>query len=70
MMHQSSEVGVRISLREQLRSYEIALIRDALERTGGNQINAAALLHIPLRTLVYKLRKFNLQKLARTQAPM
>ena len=70
MMHQSSDVGMRISLREQVRSYEIALIREALERAGGNQINAAALLRIPLRTLVYKRRKFNLQKLARTEPTM
>ncbi len=70
MMHQSSDVGMRISLREQVRSYEIALIREALERAGGNQINAAALLRIPLRTLVYKLRKFNMQKLARAEPSM
>jgi DNA-binding NtrC family response regulator len=67
MMHQSSEVGMRASLREQLRSYEIGLIREALDHAGGNQINAAALLRIPLRTLVYKLRKYNLQKLAALQ---
>jgi transcriptional regulator with PAS, ATPase and Fis domain len=44
--------------------YEITLIREALE-TAGNQLNAAQLLGIPLRTLVYRMRKHGLNGGAR-----
>lgn len=45
-----------LSLREQIRAYEVALIERALERAGGDRRAAAKLLRIPLRTLLIKLR--------------
>ena len=38
------------------------LITDALEAAGGNQSRAAELLRMPLRTLVHKIRSYNLKK--------
>ncbi len=49
------------TLRQLLREYEVELIVEALERHGGNQMEAARLLGIPLRTLVYKLRKYDIR---------
>jgi DNA-binding NtrC family response regulator len=45
-----------LSLREQLRAYEVALIERALERTEGDRRAAAKLLRVPLRALLTKLR--------------
>jgi two-component system, NtrC family, response regulator AtoC len=45
------------SLRTLLRAYEEELLLFALDRAGGNQTRAAALLGIPRRTLIYKLRR-------------
>lgn len=42
-------------LRALLRDHEARLIHDALQRTGGNQRQAAELLELPLRTLERKL---------------
>jgi DNA-binding NtrC family response regulator len=42
-------------LRALLRDHEARLIQAALERTGGNQRQAAELLEVPLRTLERKL---------------
>ncbi len=49
------EVG--IDLRDAVERYENALIRQALERTGGNKNRAAALLKLNRTTLVEKLKK-------------
>lgn len=54
-----SELG---RLRDSLRTHEIEMILDALERTEGNQVRAAEYLGIPLRTLVYKLRKLDIRQ--------
>jgi DNA-binding NtrC family response regulator len=43
-------------LREKMLAHEAELIRDALQKTGGNQTEAARLLGLPRRTLVHKLR--------------
>lgn len=48
------------SFKEQVRALEIKLIRRAMERTGGNQRAAAKLLRMPRRTLVYKLKAYEL----------
>ena len=45
-----------------VRSYEVQLIRDALQTAGGNQTKAAELLGMPLRTLVYKIRSYRLRR--------
>jgi DNA-binding NtrC family response regulator len=42
-------------LRALLRDHEARLIHAALQRTGGNQRQAAELLEVPLRTLERKL---------------
>lgn len=55
-----------IGLREQVRAYEIDLITRTLRTTGGNQAHAAQILQLPLRTLVYKLRAYNLTNFERT----
>ena len=49
---------------DQLRNLEVDLIRDALRRSGNNQTQAARLLNMPLRTLVYKIRAYGLRKAA------
>ncbi|MEQ1567771.1 MAG: sigma 54-interacting transcriptional regulator [Myxococcota bacterium] len=48
-------------LKTQLRTFEIDLITAALSETGGNQTLAAAILAIPRRTLVYKIRSFDIR---------
>ncbi|HEY2736532.1 MAG TPA: sigma-54 dependent transcriptional regulator, partial [Polyangiales bacterium] len=44
-----------------VRRYETQLIREALSAAGGKQTKAAELLGMPLRTLVYKIRKYELR---------
>jgi DNA-binding NtrC family response regulator len=44
-----------------LEEHERTLVRDALTRSGGNQSEAARLLHIGRDALRYKLKKFGLQ---------
>jgi DNA-binding NtrC family response regulator len=44
-------------LRDEVDRYERGLIVRALEACGGNQTSAARKLGLPLRTLVYKIRK-------------
>lgn len=46
-----------LRLRARLRALEKELIREALERTGGNRTQAAKLLGITHRALMYKLRE-------------
>jgi DNA-binding NtrC family response regulator len=48
--------------KDRVRRYETELIVDALERAGGNQTRAAALLRMPLRTLVHKIRVYGIKK--------
>jgi DNA-binding NtrC family response regulator len=48
--------------RDRVRDYEVKLITDALEAAGGNQSRAAEILRMPLRTLVHKIRTYNLKK--------
>ncbi|HEY0193759.1 MAG TPA: sigma 54-interacting transcriptional regulator [Kofleriaceae bacterium] len=49
------------SLDAELRDLERARIADALTRTGGNQTRAAALIGMPRRTFVAKLRQYRLR---------
>jgi DNA-binding NtrC family response regulator len=48
-------------LKERVRDYEIGLIRDALDKSRGNLKRAAELLHLPLRTLSYKMKTFGIK---------
>jgi DNA-binding NtrC family response regulator len=54
----SSDQGL---LRSALREREVELILLALERSRGNQASAAEHLGIPLRTLVYKLKRLGIR---------
>jgi DNA-binding NtrC family response regulator len=49
-----------INLHEEMRRFEIHLVQSALERTGGHQTKAAALLGISLTTLHNKLKRLNI----------
>ena len=50
-----------LSLREEVRRFEIDLIKNALLRTGGNQTRAAALLRVKVTTLNSKIKLYHLQ---------
>ena len=59
---QDAEEDDDADFRERVRSYETQLILDALQRTQGNQTQAAKLLRMPLRTLVHKIRSYGIKK--------
>jgi len=42
--------------------FEASLIREALEKTGGNQTKASKLLGLPLRTLLRKIDRYQLKR--------
>lgn len=48
------------SLADRVDAYERALIREALEQSGGNQTRAARLLRVPRRTLAHKVKRYGL----------
>lgn len=50
----------RINLAEEVRRFEIKLIRRALELTGGNQARAAQMLGLGTTTLNYKIKVYQL----------
>jgi DNA-binding NtrC family response regulator len=50
-----------LSLREEVRRFEIDLIKYALQRTGGNQTRAAALLGVKATTLNSKIKLYHLR---------
>ena len=49
-----------LSIKKATRSLEADLIRRALEATGGNRTNAARLLEISHRALLYKLKEYGI----------
>ena len=49
-----------LPLEEALARYEQQYLCHALERIGGNKVEAARLLNIPQRTFYRKLAKYNL----------
>jgi DNA-binding NtrC family response regulator len=49
-----------LSIKKATRSLEAELIRRALEQTGGNRTNAARLLEISHRALLYKLKEYGI----------
>jgi DNA-binding NtrC family response regulator len=53
-----------LDLRAVLKQHEIAIIREALRRSAGNQRRAAGLLRVPLRTLERKLRVLGVRSYA------
>ncbi|MEM9187692.1 MAG: sigma 54-interacting transcriptional regulator [Myxococcota bacterium] len=56
------ESGSGLDFKERVRRYETELIVDALRRANGNQTQAAKLLRMPLRTLVHKIKAYELKK--------
>ena len=48
--------------KSQVRGYETQLILDALQRSEGNQTEAAKVLRMPLRTLVHKIKSYGIKK--------
>ncbi len=49
-----------LSVKEKVRALEVTLISRALKRTHGNRTHAARLLEISHRTLLYKLKEYDL----------
>lgn len=54
-------VPASLSIKQESRRLEARLIRSALERTGGNRTQAARLLEISHRALLYKIREYGLE---------
>lgn len=58
---QEPQSNNKLRLQEEVQRYEIALIRDALQRTGGNQRRAAKLLGVKVTTLNCKIKRLGIQ---------
>jgi transcriptional regulator with PAS, ATPase and Fis domain len=50
------------SFKESVRRFEAERLIAALEKTGGNQTEAARLLDIPLRTLAHKIKTYKIKR--------
>jgi DNA-binding NtrC family response regulator len=55
-----SDIGRGINFYEEVRRFEIDLIRRALEQTGGHQSRAARLLGMNATTLNSKIKTYNI----------
>jgi len=53
-----------LRLYEEVRKFEIHLIRNALNRTGGSQTRAAKLLGVKLTTLNSKIKRYRIMPFA------
>lgn len=51
----------KLGLQEEVQRYETELIRDALQRTRGNQRRAAQLLGVKVTTLNCKIKRLGIQ---------
>lgn len=51
----------RLSLNEELRRFEIKMIRKALLHTGGHQTRAASLLGVKLSSLHEKIKRYGIK---------
>jgi two-component system response regulator AtoC len=49
-------------VKRAFRALEEQLIRDALERTGGNRTRAAELLDLSYRALLYKIKEYGIDQ--------
>jgi two-component system, NtrC family, response regulator AtoC len=54
---------VEMSIKKTTRAIEEELIRRALQATGGNRTNAAKILEISHRALLYKIKEFGIEDL-------
>ena len=52
--------GRQLGLQEEVQRYEIELIKNALQRTRGNQRRAAKLLGVKVTTLNCKIKRFGI----------
>jgi two-component system response regulator AtoC len=52
--------GADLSVKRATRALEAQLIRQALERTGGNRTRAAELLELSYRALLYKIKEYGI----------
>ena len=57
---QSPDVNRSINLQEEVRRFEIGLIRLALQQTGGNQVRAARMLGMKVTTLNSKIIRYRI----------
>ena len=57
---QTPEADDSIDFYEEVRRFEIALIRRALKRTGGHQMRAARLLNVKVTTLNSKIKRYRI----------
>lgn len=62
-MHQGDEEDLLagLSIKKNAREMEIRLIKEALKSTGGNRLQAARLLEISHKALLYKLKDYGLE---------
>jgi len=51
-----------LSVKRAFRALEQQLIRDALDRTGGNRTRAAELLDLSYRALLYKIKEYGIDR--------
>jgi two-component system, NtrC family, response regulator AtoC len=59
---EQSPSGEDLDFRDRVRMFEVELILDALRASDWNQTEAARRLRIPLRTLVHKIRVYDLRR--------
>ena len=55
------ELGLPIE-ESQIQQLEARLIREALQKAGGNKAQTARDLQMPLRTLAYKIKAYELER--------
>ena len=58
---QEPQTNERLGLQEEVQRYESELIREALQRTRGNQRRAARLLRDKVTTLNCKIKRLGIQ---------
>jgi two-component system response regulator AtoC len=58
----STPVSSGLSIKKGAREMEITLIKEALNKTGGNRLQAARILEISHKTLLYKLKEYGLEQ--------
>ncbi len=58
---QSEAIGAQLSLKAAARRLEEDYIRRALDHTNGNRTQAAIILEISLRSLMYKIKEYDLE---------
>jgi transcriptional regulator with GAF, ATPase, and Fis domain len=58
---QEPQINGKLGLQEEVQRYECELIRQALQRTHGNQRRAAKLLGVKVTTLNCKIKRLGIQ---------